>query len=578
MARRTMKHNPAFLTEEELVRSFAVRHSELDLIMEVLRENTTDANQHLLLVGPRGIGKTMLALRAAAEVGRAPDLAEKWYPVVFGEESYQVSTPGEFWLEALFHLADQTQGARWQRTHQELSEEKDDDRLRQRALAQLMDFADEQGKRLLLVVENLNSLLGEQVSDDDAWVLRHTLLNEPRIMLLATATSWHDEIDNPGKAMFEVFRIRRLDPLDRSECAALWQAQTGQSPGDERIRPIQILTGGNPRLLTIVASFASELSLKQLLDDLLQLVDDHTAYFKSRLDGLPPTERKVYLALAEQWDPATAREVAEGARFEVNKASSLLRRLSDRGMVTVVGKEGRAQYYQISERMYNIYYLMRRRGSPSRRLKAVVSFMISFYEPEALVHATGHAADEVPQMLALKLRGCLDDTAEAVQLARSVLGQHPGDASFCNSFAWCFYEHGPTETLTRAEEWARKAVELEPANAAYRHTLGCILAVNGSAEEALTHAERYLADRETVENEPEDAAELMISLAAAGQGREALRVIEESESADLLEPLSVGIRLDLEEDVRIAQEIREVGEDVCERIRQKREDRARRTE
>jgi len=394
MGKWLVKYNPSFLSKEELVRSFVVRHAELELIVQVLRENVTKSNQHVLVIGPRGIGKTMLVLRVVEEIQRDKDLSQCWYPLVFSEESYRVTTPGEFWLEALFHLGQKTGEVRWKEAYKELSSEQDENRLRERALAQLMDFADIQGKHLLIVVENLNMLLGEQVGENDGWVLRHTLLNEPRVMLLATATSRFKEIDNSGKPMFELFRTLELKPLDDEECRTLWHSVTRKNPSDKRVRPLKILTGGNPRLLAIVSTFAAQMSLKELMDDLMQLVDEHTEYFKSHLDNLPPIERKVYLGLAELWSPATAREVAVVARLNVNKTSSLLRRLMERGAVVLADGHKRTKTYQLAERMYNIYYLMRRRGTPSRRVKALVMFMVNFYEQEQLVSLTGRIAEE----------------------------------------------------------------------------------------------------------------------------------------------------------------------------------------
>jgi tetratricopeptide (TPR) repeat protein len=394
MARRIKKYNPAFLTPEELVQSFVVRHAELDTIVQVIRENVAQSNQHILVIGPRGIGKTMLVLRVVEKVREEDDLRERWYPLVFGEESYQVSTPGEFWLEALFHLAHETQDGRWGRTHEELMQEPDEERLRERALGQLMDFADAEGKRILLVVENFNMLLGEQIDDSDAWKLRHTLLHEPRVMLLATATTRFEEIDNSDKAMFDLFKLHELGPLDEIECGTLWSSISGKETSDERVRPLQILTGGNPRLLAIISTFGASMSLKELMDDLMQLVDDHTEYFKTHLDNLPPIERKAYLALAELWDPVPAREVASVARLGVSKTSALLRRLVERGMVMEAKGKGRAKLYQVSERMYNIYYLMRRRGAPSSRIRALVRFMVPFYGPSEIVSLTRRIAEE----------------------------------------------------------------------------------------------------------------------------------------------------------------------------------------
>jgi tetratricopeptide (TPR) repeat protein/energy-coupling factor transporter ATP-binding protein EcfA2 len=383
MLDRVIKSNPSFLSEIALKENFVVRHADLDLIVEVIRENTTGSNQHVLVIGPRGSGKTTLVLRTALEVRTDSELGERWYPMVFAEESYQVVSAGEFWLEALFHLAEQTGDQRWKKTWEELRDETDDNRLADRALYQLLDFADRQGKRILLIVENLNMLLSDLINDEEAWKIRHTLMNEPRFMLLASATNRFEHFENSSQAMFEMFKMHQLTPLDDDECNAIWELIAGKKLDGEKIRPIRILTGGNPRLLAIIAKFGAGRSFGKLLDDLVDLIDDHTEYFKSHLDNLPATERKAYLALAELWDLSTAREVAKAARLDVNGASSLLNRLAGRGAVTVEKRGKRIKYYAVAERMYNIYYLMRRRGRPADRVKAAVKFMIGMYGPES---------------------------------------------------------------------------------------------------------------------------------------------------------------------------------------------------
>jgi len=398
MSTKLLKYNPAFLPEDDLVRSFVVRHADLKALLQVIRENDSKSNQHVIVVGPRGAGKTMLVLRTAAEIKRQDDLNRKWYPLVFAEESYVVTTPGEFWLEALFHLARQTSTDRWRLAHDDLRGESDEVRLRERALAHLGDFASEQGKRILLIVENLNMLLGDQLSTDDAWTLRHTLLNEPRIMLLATATQRFDQIQHVGKAMFELFRQHELRPLNDEECRVLWTAVSGRPLPEGSDRPIRIMTGGNPRLVAIVASFEDGRSFKTLMDELTQLVDDHTDYFKSHLDSMAPVERKVYLALAELWKPSTAREVAQCARLDTSKVSSLLNRLNGRSAVDVVSVQGRRKLYQVSERMYNVYYLMRREGSGAGPVRALVNFMTAYYQPEELLELAKSIADEASDL------------------------------------------------------------------------------------------------------------------------------------------------------------------------------------
>ena len=336
----------------------------------------------------------MLVLRVAAEIRSDEILNNLWYPLIMGEESYEVASAGEFWLSTLFKLGRQEPQGQWSEIYDELLKEPDDQRLGSLALARLMEFSEEIGKRILLVVENLNMILGDQLNDDDAWNLRHTLQNEPRLMLLGSATSRFDEIDCQGKAMYELFRLHELEPLNEKDCNRVWRLITQREARGKEVRPIQILTGGNLRLLTILCSFIRKNSLNNLLEELAELIDDHTDYFKSNIEALSRQERKVFVTLAGLWDPSTAQEIAKVARLNVNLISSVLNRLEGRGAVQVIDKVGRKKLYQVTERLYNIFYLMRRHGGRFGRVRAAIRFMITFYNEEDLVDAFAHIAEE----------------------------------------------------------------------------------------------------------------------------------------------------------------------------------------
>lgn len=388
MTATVRKYNPGFLTEDELVASFCVRTEEFESMVEALRECTGNANIHQIVIGPRGSGKTSLLLRVAAEIRRDQQFSSRFFPVVFSEESYEVTTVGEFWLECLSRLADQAPRGEdrpdMRLTYDDLRQIQDDRTLRDRCLGVLQDFADREDKRLVVIVENLNMLLGDIGDDDTGWQLRHTLQTEPRIVVLASATSRFDEIDNRDQALYDLFRELTLRPLDKDDCVTLWQAVSGQRRAPETIQALRILTGGNPRLLTIIARFGANLSFRELMADLLNLVDDHTEYFKSHLDGLPAQERKVYLALLHLWKPVTAREVADRARLDTNRCSALLKRLTGRGVVEVAGGTERRKLYYVAERLYNIYYLMRRARGRASLVEVLVRFMEAQYSPSQL--------------------------------------------------------------------------------------------------------------------------------------------------------------------------------------------------
>ncbi len=403
-AARARKYNPGFLSDDELVASFCVRTYELESMVEMLRECTGASNQHQIVIGPRGSGKTSLLLRVAAEVRRDADLAATFFPVVFAEESYEVSTAGEFWLECLARLADRApEGQDAPNLHATLADLRtiqDDQMLGERCLAALLDFADREGKRLVLMVENLNMMFRDMMDRQAGWRLRKVLQTEPRVILLASATSRFNEIDQPDHALYDLFRVLTLRPMNTDECAALWETVSGQSRPTKTIRSLEILTGGSPRLLAIVARFGAGLSFRDLMDNLLDLVDDHTDYFKSHLESLPVQERRVYLALADLWKPAFTNEIAERARIATSKCSAQLMRLIERGAVLVAGGSARRKQYYLSERMYNIYYLLRR--GTDRLVEVLIGFMAAYYSPDELqdigTRTALEAEDVVPEM------------------------------------------------------------------------------------------------------------------------------------------------------------------------------------
>ena len=227
-------------------------------------------------------------------------------------------------------------------------------------------------------------LFADMIDKEAGWRLRKTLQTEPRIILLSSATSRFKEIDHPEHALYDLFRIINLHPLDTDECRMLWQTISGDS-FTPPIRPLEILTGGSPRLIVIIASFGAGQSFRELMDDLLDLVDEHTEYFKSHLDSLPGQERRVYLALARLWKPATTKEIADQARLNTNTCSALLRRLAGRGAVMIDGGTARRRQYYITERLYNIYYLMRRSRGMAPLVEALIQFMASYYSAHDLV-------------------------------------------------------------------------------------------------------------------------------------------------------------------------------------------------
>ncbi|MDE0348676.1 MAG: ATP-binding protein [Gammaproteobacteria bacterium] len=383
------KFNPGTLqSDEEIKRQFVVRREEFVTVLDVLRGNVDAPScQHLMVVAPRGRGKTMLLARVAAELRTDAELSTRLLPIRFMEENFEVFNLGDFWAETLFQFAREIAGS-----EPELADELRRSRtdflgrnprdLAGQAYAAILDAADRLGRRLVFMVENMQDLWGD-VDDDFGWQLRGVLQTEPRIMLVGTATARFAGLEHVDQPFFEMFRFLELKPLDTDGCRRLWNVICGDDVTDRSMRPLEILTGGSPRLLVMVAEFARHQSLKQLMEELVTVIDEYTEYFRGHLEVLAKGERRVYVAVVDLWQPSTTGEIAERARMDVRATSTLLGRLLAKGLVGFEGT-GKRRRYTATERLYGIYYKLRRERDEAAVVENLIRFMTAFYSEDEL--------------------------------------------------------------------------------------------------------------------------------------------------------------------------------------------------
>ena len=302
-------------------------------------------------------------------------------------------------------------------THAALSKRWREQALEKHARAAILDAADRLDRKLVLMVENLQTLC-KDVDADFGWQLRGVLQTEPQIVLLASATGRFEGLDDAEQPFFEMLRIIDLKPLITEECRRLWQVVSGDTVSGRGMRPLEILTGGSPRLLVIVAGFARHKSLRRLMEELVTLIDEYTEYFRGHLEALGKTERRVYVAVLDLWQLSTPSEIAARARMDVRVVSTMLGRLVDRGAVIVEGS-GRKRQYATAERLYSIYYKLRRERDEAAVVENLIRFMAVFYseveqtemftmlileaeESPAIRHGLGRAAAGIPELDSLR--------------------------------------------------------------------------------------------------------------------------------------------------------------------------------
>lgn len=380
-------YNPATLDAEQLLRGFIDRKGLLERILDIVRQNTPDKpQQHLIVIGPRGMGKTMLLCAIRHRVNGDATLNAEWLPINFYEEQYGIGDLADFWLEAIRHLESALN--RPSQAADELLDHPGDD-LAERAEARFFELLAESGKRALLLVDNLNDIFAAIHAEEALHQLRALLMEDPRLMLVGTAASYFAEITDVGQPFHDFFRTFSLERLNQEELETVLRAlaTTNDDPtipeimekAPERVQALRILTGGNPRLAKLGYRILREGLDGDVRRDLERLLDECTPFFKHRIEGLAKEGRRVFDAIARRWDPVTVDDLKKELRKPSNYISAQIKRLVDEGFVEEASGTEKKKRYQVAERFYNIYYLMRYSREGRKKLRWLVVFMKVFY-------------------------------------------------------------------------------------------------------------------------------------------------------------------------------------------------------
>jgi hypothetical protein len=148
-----------------------------------------------------------------------------------------------------------------------------------------------------------------------------------------------------------------------------------------RLRTLVHLTGGNPRTTVLLFHLVLDGLSGGAREYLEQLLDQCTPNYKGRVDELPPQAQQVLDSVALKWDPVTAMEVAADTGLETTTVSTQLTRLVRQGILEKADPgDSKKALYQVAERFFNIWYLMRASRRVRAKLRWFVEFLRVFFE------------------------------------------------------------------------------------------------------------------------------------------------------------------------------------------------------
>lgn len=401
--------NPGLQDDDSLVAGFVARQDLLDFFVSELRAVPMQGTvQHHLVIGARGMGKTTLLKRLAIAIRQDCELSSLLIPLTFPEEQYNVKDLADLWLNAMDALGDELERS----GRKDEAHDLDDaiarlegeglarDTLARRARTLLVERCAAIGRRPVLLVDNIDIVFarvdksGRKVKNPGSgayWELREALSRSDSPLLIGGSVRLSEPMVTYEMAFYDFFAVHRLDKLNFDEMRAVL-AHLSERHGIPRVRQMLVgetarlrtlhdLTGGNVRTVLFLFHLLAQGVESDVREDLERLLDMVTPLYKARFEELAEQSQVVLHALAMRWNPSAAREVAADAQLATGLVSAQLETLQRDGMVDKVRLGGsRKMGYQVSERFFNLWLLMRTSRRMRQKLAYLTKFLESFYD------------------------------------------------------------------------------------------------------------------------------------------------------------------------------------------------------
>lgn len=376
---------------ERLLQTTVGREHVLDDIVEKLERNAKKrGGQHYLFIGPRGVGKTHLLTLIENEAAGSERLKDLYTVIRFPEENNRILSFADLLLGVLEMLSERENDGGMKELHHKLSAVEKDEDIIDTIAPRLKRYRKETGKTLLLMMENLDTLFGEQIKgEQDIHRLRSFLMDSPCAALIGTSPVYFPGLFSVKSPLYDFFDISTIEDLSEEDSIELirrnleWEGREDILKDFESLIPkmkaLYALTGGNPRLAVMLYELIAHDNLMDVKVQFQTLLDQISPFYQDRLKELAPQERAVLETIALMRDtPRTPANLASRMRMKPQQVSSLLKRMTDSGYLTAADNpdDKRSRLYRIKEGFFDLWLAM----SESRLHRRRLIFLSRFFE------------------------------------------------------------------------------------------------------------------------------------------------------------------------------------------------------
>ena len=380
---------------ERLRHTSVARRHLLDNAIESLRGSAgRKSKNHLLFIGPRGIGKTHLLSCIEDAVQSDEALGANVVVVRFPEESNRTLSFADFLIGICGILKDVLEGEPlWSKLFAKVQTEEDDARVADTLVPAIREENRRRGRTLLVMLENPGR---------DPWPTnprqerrrRSAQISHGRQRLPAaghraaalrrnhrrtTAVLRLLRHSDPGNLSFEeTVEVIRLN-LEWEERKDVLETLEDMRP---RLQALYSMTAGNPRLTMMLYELIAHESVTSVQDQFHLLLDRISPFYQGRLNDLPPGQRALLECLASMRDQEkTPAAIAARMRMSQQETSSLLKRLTDAHYLRAAPhpRDRRSRLYTIREGFFDIWLAMNLSRGARKRMPFLLDFFSLFY-------------------------------------------------------------------------------------------------------------------------------------------------------------------------------------------------------
>ena len=180
-------------------------------------------------------------------------------------------------------------------------------------------------------------------------------------------------------------RARSCSPWHACVARRMWRTWLSRSRGASR--PCGCSPAVTRVSLVVLYQVLAQSQDGSVISELEYILDLHTPYYKAIFEALPTQAQQLVGAMCLHWHPLSAATLAAlpTVRLDTNVVSAQLDRLSRDGMVEkALTPGGEKLLYQVAERFFNIWYLMRASRHLRRKLVWLAEFLAMVYAPPEL--------------------------------------------------------------------------------------------------------------------------------------------------------------------------------------------------